>query len=130
MPWTETFGVFVVCHLVGDYLFQTEWQALNKYGALGGAGDPRALVAHVATYALAFVPAIVWLATEIGAAAAIGIGALVVLPHLVQDDGRLLGRYMLAAKRVDPREHPGLTVAVDQSMHAVALFLVALAAAG
>ena len=64
MPWPEIFAVFVVSHLVGDYLLQTEWQAHNKHGGLGP--DPvrrRALLSHVATYGLAFVPALVWLAT-------------------------------------------------------------------
>jgi hypothetical protein len=29
MPWVEIFAVFVVSHLVGDYLIQTDWQALH-----------------------------------------------------------------------------------------------------
>ena len=29
MPWVEVFAAFVVCHLVGDYLLQTDWQALK-----------------------------------------------------------------------------------------------------
>ena len=63
MPWVEVFAVFVVSHLAGDYLLQTDWQAENKRGGLGG--DPvarRALLSHVTTYTLAFVPAFIWLA--------------------------------------------------------------------
>jgi len=51
------FVVFAVCHLVGDYAVQTDWQALNKRGGLGSPGDKRrALVTHVSTYTLTFVP--------------------------------------------------------------------------
>ena len=67
MPWVEVFAAFVVCHLVGDYLLQTDWQALHKRGGLGS--DPvsrRALVSHIVTYTLAFVPALIWLADDIG----------------------------------------------------------------
>ncbi len=127
MPWVEVFAVFVVSHLVGDFLLQTDWQARHKHGGLGA--DPlarRALLAHAATYTLAFVPALVWLASDIGAWA-IGIGALVGVPHMIEDDGRLLGAYMRRVKGVEPK--PGaLFMAVDQAGHVVALFLVALLA--
>ncbi|MGH2802932.1 MAG: hypothetical protein ACRDL4_07785, partial [Thermoleophilaceae bacterium] len=68
MPWVEVFAAFVVCHLVGDYLLQTDWQARHKRGGLGP--DPqsrRALASHIASYTLAFVPALVWLSDDIGA---------------------------------------------------------------
>jgi hypothetical protein len=51
----------------------------------------RALLSHVVVYVLGFMPALVWLGFRIGAAGAVGIGALIALTHLVQDDGRLLG---------------------------------------
>ena len=126
MPWVEVFAAFVVCHLVGDYLLQTDWQALHKRGGLGS--DPvsrRALVSHIATYTLAFVPALIWLADDIGAWA-IGVGALIALPHMVQDDGRLLTVYMLRVKHTDPRANPGVAATADQTFHFVALFLTAL----
>ena len=128
MPWVEVFAAFVVCHLVGDYLLQTDWQALHKRGGLGS--DPvsrRALVSHIATYTLAFVPALIWLADDISASA-IGIGALVAIPHMVQDDGRLLTAYMLRVKHTDPKAHPGVAAAADQTFHILALFLTALLA--
>ena len=63
MSWVEIFGVFVVSHLVGDYLMQTDWQARHKRGGLtGDRVRARALFAHVTTYTLAFVPALAWLA--------------------------------------------------------------------
>lgn len=127
MEWTEAFAVLIVSHLVGDYLLQTEWQALHKHGGL--SRDPvsrRALLSHISTYTLAFVPATVWLAGEHGASA-LGLLALIAVPHLIQDDGRLLSRYIEVAKRTPA--HEGLVhMAVDQSFHVVALFLVALLA--
>ena len=62
MPWVEVFAVFIVTHVVGDYLLQTEWQAMNKHGGLTGTAPMRrALGSHIATYTLAFVPALIWL---------------------------------------------------------------------
>src|SRR5262245_53473926 len=126
MPWVEVFAAFVVCHLVGDYLLQTDWQARCKRGGLGHDPDARrALLSHIATYTLAFVPALIWLADDIGAWA-IGTAAVIAVPHTIQDDGRLLTAYMLGVKRVDPRSHPHVAAATDQTFHLLALFLTAL----
>jgi type IV secretory pathway TrbD component len=125
MPWVEIFAVFVVSHLVGDFLLQTDLQAMRKRGGLGSDRESfRKLLSHTFTYTLAFVPALIWLASDIGAWV-IGVAALIGLPHMVQDDGRLLDVYMRRVKGVEPR--PGmLLVAVDQSWHMVMLFLLAL----
>jgi hypothetical protein len=128
MPWVEAFAAFVVSHLVGDYLLQTDWQARNKRGGLGP--DPvarRALLSHIATYTLAFVPALIWLAGEIGAWA-VAIGALIAVPHLIQDDGRLLAAYLVHVKHADGRANPSVAAAADQAFHFLALFLTALLA--
>jgi hypothetical protein len=128
VPWTEIFAVFIVSHLVADFLLQTDWQAQNKHGGLGR--DPvrrRALLSHIASYALAFVPAFVWLGTDIGVWIVL-VAAAVVLPHLVQDDGRLLVLYMRSVKRSQLSPPDPLFIAVDQSFHVVALFALALAA--
>jgi hypothetical protein len=130
MDWAEVFIVFVVSHLAGDFLLQTEWQARNKWGGLGR--DPtarRALLSHIATYTLAFVPALVWIADSQGAAAAFGLGALIAVPHLGLDDGRFLNAYLLRVKGCAEPPPVGLAVAVDQSFHLISLWLVALLAA-
>ena len=130
MRWVEVFAVFVVCHFVGDYLLQTEWQATNKRGGLGG--DPvarRALVSHVATYTLAFVPALVWIGLDLSVPAAVGLGLLIALPHLVQDDGRPVSAYLVHVKRTEADLHSILFMSVDQSLHILALFGAALLAA-
>lgn len=128
MAWVEVFAVLVVSHAVGDFLLQTEWQATHKRGGLGR--DPvrrRALLAHVATYTLAFAPALVWLAGDVGAGGAVALAAGVFVTHALQDDGRLLGAYVRTVKHTEPA--PGmLMLAVDQCFHLVVLFGLALAA--
>jgi hypothetical protein len=128
VPWVEVFSVFVVCHLTGDYLLQTDWQAANKVGGLGS--DPlarRALLAHIATYTLAFAPAFAWLAGDLGAGALLA-ALFVAAPHLVQDDGRLLDLYLRRVKRCDPDTVPGVRAAADQAFHLLALFALAVVA--
>jgi hypothetical protein len=128
MAWVEVFSAFVVCHLTGDYLLQTDHQARHKHGGLGH--DPvkrRALLAHVATYTLAFVPALIWLASDLHAGV-IWVAALIAVPHLVQDDGRLIERYVVSVKGAPQATVPAIAPMVDQSFHVVVLFGLALLA--
>lgn len=128
MAWVEVWAAFVVCHLAGDYLLQTDWQAKHKRAGLGG--DPvarRALFSHVTTYTLAFVPALIWLADDLGAGI-IWVAALIFVPHLIQDDGRLLTAYMERLKGGDVPSNLGVAAAVDQSFHILTLFGIALLA--
>ncbi len=122
MTWVEVFAVLVVSHLVGDFLLQTDWQARNKErGLSGGPVRRRALVTHVATYMVAFLPALVWIGIETDAAWAVAIGAAIAIPHLVQDDRRLLDAYMERVKGL-AETSSGLRVAVDQAFHVLFLF--------
>jgi uncharacterized protein DUF3307 len=126
VSWVSVLAGFLVAHMVGDYLFQTDWQARHKRGGL--SGDPvalRALCAHVATYTLAFVPALIWIGDELDAGWAVLAAVLVAVPHLVVDDGRLVRFYLARVKRAD-RFDVGLAASVDQSFHVLSLFLVAL----
>ncbi len=130
MSWVELFTVLAVCHLAGDFLLQTDWQARHKYGGLGP--DPvrrRALRNHLLVYMLAFLPALIWIAGEQSLGAALGVALLVAVPHWIQDDGRLLDAYMVVVKRTTEPSIP-LRIAVDQCFHVLALFLTALIVAG
>lgn len=128
MPWVDVFAVFVVSHLVGDYLLQTDWQAVNKHGGLSRiVPNRRALLSHIATYTLAFVPALIWLFDSVRAGV-IGVAALIAIPHLIQDDGRALAAYARTVKRADLGSNRPLAAALDQAFHIVALFLLALLA--
>lgn len=128
MAWVEVFAVFVVCHMVGDYLLQTDWQATYKRGGLGP--DPRArraLASHIFTYTLAYVPAFIWLAADLGAEL-VAVAALVAVPHWIQDDGRLLSIYIRKVKGPEAAGNMTVAAAADQSFHGVALLLVSFLA--
>ena len=126
MSWVSVFAAFLVAHMVGDYLFQTDWQARNKRGGLSGPGESRrALFSHVISYTIAFLPAFVWIGTELDAGWAVVAAVLVFLPHLVIDDGRLVRLYLSRVKRADGFD-VGLAASVDQSFHVLSLFLVAI----
>ena len=131
MKAVEVFVAFFVAHHVGDYLLQTDWQARTKAGGLGR--DPearRALFSHVTTYTLAFVPVLVWIGVETSLLATVGLAALIFLPHLVVDDGRVVGAYTRRVKGGRGSVEPSVLTSVDQSLHYVALALAALVAAG
>jgi hypothetical protein len=127
--WEAVFAVFVVCHVAGDFLLQTDWQAVHKRGGLSRNGDARrALFSHVTVYTLTFVPAVIWLATE-KSAAVFALLAVIFIPHLIQDDSRVLVAWNRIVKRSSPQPGDFLYVAIDQSFHLVALFGTALLAA-
>jgi hypothetical protein len=126
VSWVSVFAAFLVAHMVGDYLFQTDWQARNKRGGLSGPGESRrALLSHVTSYTIAFVPAFVWIGTQLDAGWAVVAAVLVFLPHLVIDDGRIVRLYLSRVKHADGFD-VGLAASVDQSFHVLSLFLVAL----
>ncbi len=129
MSWVEIFAVFVVSHALGDYLLQTDWQATHKRGGLGRDRNARnALLSHVFSYTLGFVPAGIWLASDGGldglrlALLAVGI----YVPHMVQDDGRLLAGYVRVVKGEGAAKSWEILRAVDQSFHLITLFATAL----
>lgn len=125
------FAEFFVSHHIGDYLLQTDFQALNKAGGLDGdATSRRALVNHGLAYTAAFAPALAAVARRTSVTRAVAVAALIALPHMAIDDGRLVKAYMKRVKRVDGDEHPDLTTKVDQSMHVVCLWAAAWAARG
>jgi len=131
MTWPALFGVFLLSHLAGDFLLQTDWQAHGKEHGLGT--DPnarRALALHGLTYALAFVPALVWVGSESGAPAAVGIAALVMLPHVIIDDGRLVAAWVRHVKHVRGTPATVVRLGVDQSLHVMLLAAVALLVTG
>jgi hypothetical protein len=120
------FAEFFVSHHVGDYILQTDFQALNKEGGLGEDDRARrALLSHGLTYTAAFLPALVGVARRRSLPRAVGVAALIALPHLAIDDGRLVKAYMRRVKRIDSDAYPELTTNVDQSMHMVCLWLAA-----
>ena len=127
MSWVEIFAVFVVSHALGDYLLQTDWQATHKRGGLGRDRRARkALLSHVLSYTLAFVPAMVWLGDDLGAAGVALLAVGIYVPHMVQDDGRLLTAYIAKIKGCGAANTKEIFTAVDQSFHLIILFATAV----
>lgn len=130
MSAQSPFAEFFVSHHVGDYLLQTGFQALNKTGGVSSDEDARrALVNHGLTYTAAFVPALLGVARRKSVPRALGIAALIALPHMAIDDGRLLKAYMKKVKHVDAESERTLKASVDQSAHIVCLWAAARLAA-
>ena len=128
MRWEAVFLVFLVCHVTGDFLLQTDWQAVNKRGGLSRNRESRrALLSHVTVYTLVYVPACIWLASET-TALAIALLPVVFIPHLIQDDGSVLMAWNRTVKRSSSTPGDLLYMAIDQSFHVVALFATALLA--
>lgn len=128
MRWEEVFLVLVVCHVVGDFLLQTDWQATNKARGLSRNPTARsALLRHVTVYTLAFAPAIAWIASNTSAAA-LALVPVIFLPHLVQDDTRALVAWNRIVKRGSLAPGDPVFMAIDQSFHVVFLFGTALLA--
>jgi hypothetical protein len=127
MSWVELFAAFLACHLAGDFVVQTDWQATHKRGGLGSdAVARRALFSHITTYTLCFVPVLAWVAAERDLAAMVGTAALIALPHLAQDDGRLLASYARRVKGLSAARGELSMVSLDQSVHVLTLFAIAL----
>ena len=129
MAWPEVYLAFLISHLAGDFLLQTEWQAMNKRGGLRQHPEGRrALLLHGLTYTATYVPALIWLGSDIGALGAIACALAVTLPHVLIDDGRFLFAWMSRVKHND-RPDTWLVAAVDQTFHLVCLLPVAVVAA-
>ena len=128
MSWPAVFAAFLVCHLAGDLLLQTEWQALTKVRGLGDPEGRRALVAHATTYTLPYLPVLVWIGVDQGVVRAVVVAVLIALPHVFIDDGRFVAVWLHQVKH-SPDPAPSLRLMVDQSFHVVCLLAVAVIAA-
>jgi hypothetical protein len=126
MTWPAVFIVFFVTHQCGDYVVQTDWQAVHKRGGLSrDRVARRALLSHTFTYSLVYVPAFLWIQTRLGWDTLL-VAAAITGPHLIQDDGRLLRAYLRRVKGMDPVANHVVAALVDQALHMVALFGAAL----
>jgi hypothetical protein len=128
MTWYAVLLAFLVCHLTGDLLLQTEWQAITKVRGLGDPEGRRALLRHGMTYTLAYLPALIWVAADRSVLGAIGVALLIAVPHVLVDDGHFTQVWMRDVKHA-PHPAPSLRLMVDQSFHVVCLLAAALIAA-
>jgi hypothetical protein len=132
MSWSALFGAFLLSHLTGDFLLQTDWQASNKqHGLIGGTSENRrALLLHGLTYTAAFIPALVWAGVEAGAGVAVGAAALILVTHVIVDDGLLVSWWVRRVKHVTGPPSTVVRLGVDQSTHVLTLAAVALLVTG
>ncbi len=131
MTWPALFGVFLLSHLFGDFLLQTDWQAGNKQAGLRERGEHlRALSSHALLYTVAFVPALIWIGIESGALVAVAVAAGIGVPHAIVDDGTLVGAWIRRVKHVHGTPSTVVRLGVDQSSHVLALALVAYLVTG
>jgi len=128
VSWPPVFAAFLVCHLAGDLLLQTEWQALTKVRGLSDPEGRRALIAHVATYTLCYVPVLIWIARDRSVTRAVVVALLVAVPHVLVDDGHFVAAWLRQVKH-SPNPAPSLRLMVDQSFHVVCLLAAAVVAA-
>ncbi len=132
MPWIELFATFMVAHLVGDFLLQTTFQALYKRNGLSGGVAFKALASHIFFYTLCYVPIFMWIADKRDLGWALLTVVLIAIPHMIQDDGRLIAIWGKKVKKLgDPpsaadSEPNTVYLFVDQSFHVLQLFLLAM----
>lgn len=111
------FDKLLVAHLVGDFLLQTEWQALNKQT------NYRALFSHIAVYAVVLLGVLI---SVFGYKNIMVYLAVVMLAgsHALIDRGWPVVRFMKAFRLIVKRKpERWLVIAVDQVIH---IFLIAI----
>jgi hypothetical protein len=114
------FETLLVAHVLGDWLLQTEWQAVNK------GRNWKALVTHVVVY---HVVLFIALGIKLGfdqplVYAVVGVLALV---HGILDRQGFI-QWLMRALRIVVERQPErwLSIAVDQSVHFVLLAAAAI----
>jgi hypothetical protein len=114
-----------MAHIIGDWLLQTEWQAVNK------DSNWKALAVHLLIYHVVVAIVLLWGFNIPPAQVGIVMVPLIVL-HAVFDRRGFVRQLMRLLRLTVTREPGGwLIIAVDQSLHllllgATALYLSAL----
>jgi hypothetical protein len=107
------FSWLLIGHLVGDFLLQTNWMAINKPTKLS------ALLTHVTIYTLV-VTAFAYFAGGISYKAVI----FIFLTHMILDKRNFVVFWVKNINRVE--KIPWLNIASDQSWHLLVLALATL----
>lgn len=114
------FETMLMAHLLGDWLLQTEWQALNK------THNWRALLSHVAVYHLVVLAALL---LRLGPAhlPIYPVVGLLALSHAIIDRRWPVLWWMRWARlSVGAAPLPWLVIANDQALHLLLLGVAAL----
>jgi len=106
VTWAAVFAAFVASHVAGDFLVQTEWQAVTKVQGFGTAdGSPRADFPRRHLHDR-LLPALVWVANDRTVARAIVVAALVAVPHVLVDDGHFVRVWLRRIKHAPSPPQP------------------------
>ena len=114
------FDKLLVAHLVGDWLLQTEWQALNK------SRDYRALFSHVSIYSAVMLSVLV---VDFGFRNIYVYAVIVMfwLSHALLDRGGFVIPFMKTLRMIVDREpQRWLTMMTDQILHILIIAIAVL----
>lgn len=114
------FETLLLAHLAGDWLLQTEWQAVNKVHSW------RALLTHIAIYHVIVLGVLV---ARFGFRDVYVYAVVVILAitHAVMDRQRFVEWWMRTMRHsVNRSSERWLMIVVDQSIHIILLGLAAL----
>jgi hypothetical protein len=115
------FELLIVTHLAGDWLFQTEWMAMEK------RHNWRALLSHVAVYHALMLAVLGW-RFGYGNPRVYAVVAVLAVTHAVLDRGWPVVRFMqLMRISVTLPPEKWLLIAVDQTLHILLLAGAAIA---
>jgi len=105
------FESLLMAHILGDWILQTEWQALNK------DKNWRAMTAHVFVYSVVVFAVLGWRLGWGSAGVYTAVVALAIV-HVVLDRRRPLLWFMKVARITVTREPEAwFMIAVDQAVH-------------
>lgn len=105
------FDVLLIAHLIGDYLLQTNWMAVNK------PKNWLALTLHSGVYTL-----VIWLASLSYSHSLSWLALLVIfLMHMVLDQRQFVSWWLVNIMRVSRDREAGLSMVVDQTFHLIVL---------
>lgn len=117
------FDLFLICHLTGDWMFQTSEQAANK---AKGNFINWAILNHSLVYTLTFVPVFLifgisfyWL-------------AIIFVSHVILDKRSITRWWVRKIKTMDPNlkgcffSFDAMTIVIDQVIHILILAVIAL----
>lgn len=110
------FGILLIAHLVGDYLFQTSWMAMNK------ATRWIPLLAHVTVYT-GIVTLIAWISFG-----GLPLPAIIFIfvTHLILDRRGFVTWWVENIMTAKGKEAKWLMIVVDQIFHLIVLAICVL----
>lgn len=122
MNHSETLACAIIGHLVGDYLLQNDWMALNK--KVPGPYGNFACVVHCCIWSMSVMLFSGWY----HAAHLFAVCAAVFLSHYAQDRTQIIRFWMTRINRqpkfVEPPMAPWSLIVVDNVWHIVTIWAV------